>query len=165
MKQTLLPLQSANFLFKILSAQDSEPKGAFRNPAKTSNPLTTTYRRLTTELDLLLSPRWFVPLIARRSSCPNSAIFAELVVKVTSAVAAVVSASPLAHDLQWFTEGVVANAEKLTNMLAYSRDGTLAHLKFDRALWTELVQDQFAASLHEDAITLLQNIYEVSLHH
>ncbi|KAL8287387.1 hypothetical protein RQP46_003839 [Phenoliferia psychrophenolica] len=111
---TLLPLQSANFLFKILASPNSEPK--------------------------------------------------ELVVKVTSAVASVVSASALAGDLQWFTEAVVANAEKLTNMLAYSRDGTLTHLTFYRALWTERVQHQFAASVNEDALTLLQDIYEILNH-
>lgn len=53
-------------------------------------------------------------------------------------------------------------AEKSTNMLAYSREGTLSHLSFDEAAWPARVQEQFATAVQDDALALLREIYNVS---
>ncbi|KAK4701381.1 trafficking protein particle complex subunit 10, partial [Phenoliferia sp. Uapishka_3] len=120
---TLLPLQSANFLFKVLKSPAAEPRGALR--------LSLTYCSLSDEL----------------------------VVKVKDVITQVIKSHSLADDLPWFLETVVSQVESSTDLLAYSRNGSLSHLAFKEIAWVGPVRVYFSKALQEDAFALLKEVY------
>lgn len=165
--QTILPLQTANFLFKIIREPEAVVKRELRHLSSAkafagtllscTDALRLTLTYCSIEDRMLLLP--LCPRIAWSSL--TSRHFTELQARIHEAIHSVIASSDFVDDVRWFLEHVATEISARTNLHEFSTEGKLDHLVFEQEAWSQVVELRFG-KVAKQALEDIRRIYEVN---